>query len=76
MPIDQLVQNFGLPIGLLLYFIYQNYKISKEYNDYIKDIASKAVNALDKSTDTQEEANKVMERVERRLDNGNNSRGA
>ena len=70
MPIDQLVQNFGLPIGLLLWFIYQNYKISKEYNEYIKDIASKTVNALDSSTKTQAETNNVLERVERKLDAG------
>lgn len=68
MGIDQLVQNFGLPIGLLLWFIYQNYKLSKEYNDYIKDIASKTVNALDNSTKTQETTNNVLERVERKLD--------
>ena len=70
MPIDQLVQNFVLPIGLLLWFIYQNYKISKEYNEYIKDIASKTVNALDSSTKTQAETNNVLERVERKLDAG------
>lgn len=73
MPIDQLVQNFGLPIGLLLWFIYQNYKISKEYNDYIKDIASKTVNALDNSTKTQATTNTVLERVERKLDAGGSS---
>ncbi len=73
MPIDQLVQNFGLPIGLLLWFIYQNYKLSKEYNDYIKDIASKTVNALDSSTKTQAETNTVLERVERKLDAGRNN---
>jgi hypothetical protein len=73
MPIDQLVQNFGLPIGLLLWFIYQNYKISKEYNEYIKDIASKAVNALDSSTKTQSETNNVLERVERKLDAGSSN---
>lgn len=70
MSIDQLVQNFGLPIGLLLWFIYQNYKLSKDYNDYIKDIASKAVNALDNSTKTQATTNTVLERVERKLDAG------
>lgn len=75
MPIDQLVQNFGLPIGLLLWFIYQNYKISKEYNDYIKDIASKTVNALDTSTKTQQETNNVLERVERKLDSSSNKAG-
>ena len=75
MTINDLVQNFGLPVGLLLWFIYQNYKISKEYNDYIKDIASKTVNALDTSTKTQQETNNVLERVERKLDGSGNKAG-
>lgn len=75
MTINDLVQNFGLPVGLLLWFIYQNYKISKEYNDYIKDIASKTVNALDTSTKTQQETNNVLERVERKLDSSGNKAG-
>lgn len=73
MPIDQLVQNFGLPIGLLLWFIYQNYKISKEYNDYIKDISSKTVAALDSSTKTQADTNTLVERLERKLDDSRGS---
>lgn len=69
MPIDQLVQNFGLPVGLLVWFIYQNYKIGKEYNDYIKNIAQKAVDAINKSTEVDTKMLKVADRLERRLDN-------
>lgn len=69
MPIDQLVQNFGLPVGLLMWFIYQNYKIGKEYNDYIKNIAQKAVDAINKSTEVDTKMLKVADRLERRLDN-------
>lgn len=68
MPIDQLVSNFGLPIGLLLYFIWQNYKISQAYNKYVRDIAQKAVNAIEKSTEVDKRMLKVADRLERRLD--------
>jgi hypothetical protein len=69
MPIDQLVQNFGLPVGLLVYFIYQNYKISSEYNSYIKDITQKTVDAINKSTEVDTKMLGVVERLEKRLDN-------
>lgn len=70
MAIDQLVSNFGLPVGLLLYFIWQNYKIGQEYNTYIKDIAQKTVDAINKSTEIDTKTLAVIERLENRLDNG------
>lgn len=70
MQVNDLVQNFGLPVGLLLYFIWQNYKISQEYNNYIKDIAQKTVDAINKSTEADTKMLKVAERLEKRLDNG------
>lgn len=69
MPIDQLVKDFGLPVGLLLYFIWQNYRISQEYNSYIKDIAQKAVDAINKSTEVNNKMLGVANRLEQRLDN-------
>jgi hypothetical protein len=69
MQINDLVQNFGLPVGLLLYFIWQNYKIGSEYNNYIKDIAQKTVDAINKSTEVDTKMLKVVERLEKRLDN-------
>lgn len=68
MPIDQLVQNFGLPIGLLLYFIWRDYQTNKEYNNYIKDIAQKTVDAINRSTEVDTKMLKVAERLEKRLD--------
>lgn len=68
MPIDQLVQNFGLPIGLLLYFIWRDYKTSQEYNAYIKNIAQLAVDAINKSTEVDTKMLEVANRIERRLD--------
>lgn len=68
MPGD-LVQTFGLPVGLLLYFIWQNYKIGQEYNGYIKDIAAKTVDAINRSTDIDTKMLNIAERLEKRLDN-------
>lgn len=69
MPIDQLVQNFGLPVGLLLYFIWRDYQTNKEYNSYIKDIAQKTVDAINKSTEVDTKMLGVATRLEKRLDN-------
>lgn len=70
MDLSGVVQNFGLPVGLLLYFIWQNYQISKEYNAYIKDIAQKAVDAINKSTEVDTKMLQVVDKYERRLENG------
>lgn len=68
MPIDELVQKFGLTVGLLLWFIYRDYKTTKEYNDYIKQIAAQAVAAINKSTEVDEKMLAVAGRLEKRLD--------
>lgn len=67
MDIGAVVNQFGLPVGLLLYFIWQNYQINREYNAYIKDIANKAIAAIDKSTEVDTKMLAVAERMEKRL---------
>ncbi|HRJ06917.1 MAG TPA: hypothetical protein PK911_05220 [Candidatus Saccharibacteria bacterium] len=67
MDIGAIVNQFGLPVGLLLYFIWQNYQINREYNAYIKDIANKAILAIDKSTEVDTKMLAVAERMEKRL---------
>lgn len=67
--IEGLLKDFGLPVALLVYFIYQNASISKEYNKYVKDIAQKAVDAINKSTEVDTKMLQVAERMEKRLDN-------
>ena len=67
--IEGLLKDFGLPVALLVYFIYQNAAISKEYNKYVKDIAQKAVDAINKSTEVDTRMLQVAERMEKRLDN-------
>lgn len=69
MDVAPLIKDFGLPVALLVYFIYQNAAISKEYNKYVKDIAQKAVDAINKSTEVDTKMLEVAKRVEQRLDN-------
>lgn len=69
MDIAPLIKDFGLPVALLVYFIYQNASISREYNQYVKDIAQKAVDAINKSTEVDTKMLEVAKRVESRLDN-------
>lgn len=69
MDLGAAVKDFGLPVALLLYFIWQNTSISKEYNSYVKDIAQKAIDAINKSTEVDTKMLSVVERLEKRLDN-------
>lgn len=69
MDLAPLIKDFGLPVALLVYFIWQNTSISKEYNQYVKDIAQKAVDAINKSTEVDTKMLTIAERVEKRLDN-------
>lgn len=69
MEIAPLIKDFGLPVALLLYFIWQNASISREYNSYVKDIAQKAVDAINKSTEVDSKMLDVAKRMEQRLDN-------
>ena len=69
MDLGAAVKDFGLPVALLLYFIWQNASINKEYNSYVKDIAQKTVDAINKSTEVDTKMLQVVERLEKRLDN-------
>lgn len=49
--IGALINQFGLPVALLIYFIWREYQTNKEHKADMRDIAVKAVEALNKSTD-------------------------
>ena len=48
---EDLVKQFGLPVALSIFFIYQYIASNKEHKDDLKGIAQTAVTAIDKSTD-------------------------
>ena len=61
MDLGALVNQFGLPIGLLFYFIWRDYQTAKEHKADMRDIAIKSVQAIDKGTDAIEQNTKVIE---------------
>lgn len=68
MDITPLIKEFGLPVALLVYFIWQNASINREYNRYVKDMAEKTIDAINKSTEVDKKMVGVAERLEKRLD--------
>lgn len=61
MDIAEIVSKFGLPTGLLIYFIWRDYQTSKEHKADMREIAIKSVQAIDKSTDAMLESTKAVE---------------
>jgi hypothetical protein len=51
MDLGALVNQFGLPVALAIFFIWRDYASSKEHKADLRDISVKAVQAIDKSTD-------------------------
>lgn len=51
MDFGTLVNQFGLPVALAIFFIWRDYVSSKEHKQDLRDISVKAVQAIDKSTD-------------------------
>lgn len=69
MDLAALLKDYGLPLALAVYFIAQFISLSKEYNNYVKDIAQKAISAIEKSTEVDNKMLGVADRLEKRLDN-------
>lgn len=51
MDLSALVQNFGFPVAIAIFFIWRDYQSSKEHKQDLKDIAMKAVVAIDSNTE-------------------------
>lgn len=51
MDLGALVNQFGLPIGLLFYFIWRDYQTAKEHKADMRTIAIQSVQAIDKGTE-------------------------
>lgn len=50
--IEELLKQFGFPIAVAVYFIYQNGKLEKEHKQDIRTIAQQAISALEKNTES------------------------
>lgn len=51
MDLSALVQNFGFPVALAIFFIWMFVQQAKEHKTDLKDIAVKSVQALDAGTE-------------------------
>ena len=51
MDIAQLVEQFGVTIGLLLFFVWKDWKREKEHRDELKDLAENALAVIPKNTE-------------------------
>lgn len=51
MDIAEVIDKFGLPVGLLIYFIWRDFQTSREHKADLKNVANTAVQAIDKGTD-------------------------
>lgn len=52
MDIVELVKQFGFPIAVAIYFIWQNGRIEREHKNDIRTIATQAIQALEKNTES------------------------
>lgn len=71
MDIVELVKQFGFPIAVAIYFIWQNGRIEKEHKNDIRTIATQAIQALEKNTKSDEAVTAELERNNTALDNNN-----
>ena len=72
MDLGALVNQFGLPIGLLFYFIWRDYQTSKEHKADMRDIATKSVVAINENTQAIERTTDTLETNNQRLSDNSN----
>lgn len=54
MDLATLIQQYGLPTALAVYFIYRDYKTQKEYRQDLREMLMKATSALEKNTEVMQ----------------------
>ncbi|MFA5937329.1 MAG: hypothetical protein WC822_05665 [Candidatus Paceibacterota bacterium] len=52
MDLIEATKQFGFPVAIAIYFIWQNGRIEKEHKNDIRTIANQAIQALEKNTDS------------------------
>lgn len=54
--LGELVKTFGLPAGLLIYFVAMDYLRTKEHKEDLRNIAVTSVKAIDAGTEATKDA--------------------
>lgn len=62
MDLVELVKQFGFPIAVAVYFIWQNGRLEKEHKQDIRTIATQAIQALEKNTESDKAVTTQLER--------------
>lgn len=62
MDLMTLVQNFGFPIAIAIFFIWMYASQAKEHKQDLKDIAIKSVQAIDAGTEAIKDSTAISER--------------
>lgn len=70
-----LVQNFGLPVALAIFFIWMYVQQAKEHKNDLKDIAVKSVQAIDAGTEAIKDSTEQMKVNNDRLSENSHSLG-
>lgn len=52
MDLIEATKQFGFPVAIAIYFIWQNGRIEKEHKQDIRTIATQAIQALEKNTES------------------------
>lgn len=73
MDLMTLVQEFGFPIAVAVFFIWMYYKQAKEHKDDLKDIAIKSVQAIDAGTEAIKDSTKQIEQSNEVISQNTNS---
>ena len=71
MDLIELVKQFGFPIAVAIYFIWQNGRIEKEHKNDIRTIATQAIQALEKNTESDKLVTTELERNNTALEQNN-----
>ena len=72
MDLMTLVQNFGFPIAVAIFFIWMYASQAKEHKEDLKNIALKSVQSIDAGTEAIKDSVAVIEKNAERLDENSN----
>lgn len=73
MDLSALVQNFGFPVAIAVFFIWRDYQSSREHKQDLKEIAVKAVTSIDAGTEAIKDSTEQIKLNNTSLSNNSHS---
>lgn len=71
MDLIEATRQFGFPVAIAIYFIWQNGRIEKEHKQDIRTIATAATEALNKNTESDKAVTEQLEKNNTALSDSN-----